>query len=170
MNILPKASMVVDVVKIRTKEAQLLLKTSHAQVYIETQKGGAEINNNPIKLEIYNRYFFDSIGLKSNERQADEMVQESKQAVIESMRRYALDSEIMLQPHNKDAIAQIALQRTHKSIDSMLIFIPENKPEISWSGGEIDISYTPDKVNISWETHQNAEFEYEPYSVEYFHE
>lgn len=170
MNVSSKPSMFVDVVKIKTREARLKSETQFATVDIRTQKGGLKIHNNPIKLEINNRDFFDSIGLKSNEKLADENVQKGKQAVMESITKYAQASKIMETPHNKDAIAQIALQRTSKSIDSMLIFIPKDKPKISWSGGDMDISFTPDKVNITWETHQDPEFEYQPYSIKYYHE
>ena len=160
-------SMFVKPVNIQTQAARLLLDPQPAEINIETQKGGAEIKSDPIKVSIDNRGFFDSIGLKSIQAQAEDVKQRGMEAVSESMRRYAQAGKILSMPRNKNAIAEIALQQTSKSIDSMLIFIPSEKPELYWSGGTVDINYTPDKVNINWEIHQNVDMQYEPYSIEY---
>jgi hypothetical protein len=120
-----------------------------------------------LKLDIDNSEFFDSIGLKSQETQRQDLIHRGKKAVSESIQMYDDEGKILSRPHDKKAIAEIAYQRTNKSIESMLIFIPSERPKLHWSGGDVDISYTPDKVNIDWETHQNTQTQYMPYSVRY---
>lgn len=144
--------------------AQLLIKTTPARMHIETEKRGFEITSYPLQMQVDNSAFFESLGFKSIETQAMENIQYSKNAIIKTMERYAMEKNAMLRP-NGPTLGQLAAQRMHRTIQSALDFIPKSKPKISWTGGYVDVKYNKDIINISWEP-GGVEYEYIPYSVE----
>lgn len=144
-------------------DAQLLIKTTPSETKVETEKNGLEIESHPIKMDIDNKDFFESIGIKSIGKVLDDAAEYGKQAVIKSMQRYADEKNAMLGPDGL-TVAEIAAQRQIKTISSALDFIPDSKPEISWRDGYIDVNYVKDERNVQW-TPPQVEYEYIPYSV-----
>jgi len=163
---LSEISRYISQVNIKTTPAKLLLNPEPAKLEITRDRGGLDIETEPIKLDLDNRAFFDSLGLKSISAFADDNVAKSQKAVLEVMARYAREAEIKATPKCNNAISQIGIMRTQKSIEMMLVFIPEEGPEINWTGGTIDIEYTLDKLNFNW-CIQDLKGTYIPYSVEY---
>lgn len=152
--------------KIHSQDAYQLLHHEPAQLAITREKGGLRIENPPVKLELDNEAFFDALGLQSISSFAAEQTALSKQAVGESMARYARMAEILSTPHNDAAASQIAELYQGKSMEMMLTFIPEAGPVSQWSGGGVDIEYTPDKLHFHWDTGV-VEVTYIPYSVQF---
>lgn len=149
--------------KYEITDAQLLLKTTPSELKVETEKGGLQIEHHPIKMEIDNKDFFESIGIKSISKVLQDAAEYGKQAVIKSMKRYADEKNAMLGADGL-TVAEIAAQRSIKTISSALDFIPDSKPEISWRDGYIDINFVRDDRNVQW-IPPEIEFEYIPYSV-----
>lgn len=143
--------------------AKLLMQSHPARVSIETQKNGLNIENSPVRLEINNRAFFDSMGLKSTERFTQDYVEESRQAGLEATAQIAEEGDALVGPHAM-TIADLIKSRTNNTIETVLAFIPSERPELNWSEPRLDITYTPDKLNISWDT-GGVETEYVPYSL-----
>lgn len=143
--------------------AKLLMQSHPARVSIETEKSGLNIENSPVRLEINNRAFFDSMGLKSNERLSLDFAEESRQAGYEATAQIAQEGDALVGPHAM-TIADIIRSRTNNTIETVLAFIPSEKPELNWSDPRLDITYTPDKLHISWDT-GGVETEYVPYSL-----
>ena len=160
MSIYPKS------IRIETTRAQLLLNTIPAKMEINTEKKGFTMKNNPIKLEIDNRSFFDNMGLKSLEDMAQDNIILGKNAVIGIMQKYAQQKKLMSGP-NKISIGKIQLMRLQRPIQHMMTFIPKEKPSMSWSGGYIDIKYEKDISHITW-TPPKVESEYIPYRIKLF--
>lgn len=157
----------ISQVHIDTKPAKLLLDSEAPQLSIHRQRGGLDIESEPIKLDLDNRAFFDSLGLKSVKSFADEIVAKGKKAIIEGMSECAQEAEILSKPNNHNAISQIAVMETQKSIDLMLVFIPEERPKMNWTGGTLDMEFTPDKLDIDWQI-RDIKGTYIPYSVKYW--
>ena len=153
-------------VNIDSTKAQLLRHSELPSVEINRQKGGLVIDNPPVKLDIDNRAFFDSMGLKGIEALADDLVARGRKAVLEGEARYAQEADILATPNNNDAFSEIAFQRSQKTIETMLAFIPGCPPEMNWSGGELDIEYTPDVLTFDWDT-GGTEGTYIPYKVDF---
>ena len=147
---------------IETTNAKLIMKTTRPSLDVEISKNGLEIENRPIKLKIDNGAFFDSIGLKSIETFTREYVQAGKAAALNSAARCSREAQYL---SDGAALGDLAYMRIEKSIDSMLIFIPEEKPEISWEYGYVNISYKPDEITNHWDT-GGVEVQYIPYSVD----
>ena len=153
-------------INIKSTKARLLQHSEPPRLTISREKGGLEIESNTIKLDIDNRAFFDSMGLKSNKAFAEEITSRGQKVVLESMGDSAEEADIMAEPHNNDAISEIAVMRTRKSIETMLAFIPEYPPECHWTGGDVDIQYTPDRLNFDWQI-KDIQNTYIPYKVEF---
>jgi hypothetical protein len=147
------------------KKAQLLYQTRPAQMDMETEKNGLKIRSSPVRLEIDNRAFFDSLGLKSYRTAAREAAQKGRQAALEATARYAREGSAMLGPDGL-TVSQLAGQRARQRPQSELVFIPE-KPVLSWQPPQLDIEYTPDQTHIQWDT-GDVQFRYQPYEIHYY--
>ena len=146
---------------IETTKAKLLMKTTKTSFDIDVQKNGLQIENHPLKLDIDNRAFFDSLGLKSIDAFAKEYIEAGKQAALKATGRYSKEAEIL---SDGGTICDLAYIRTQKSIESMLFFIPEEKPQLSWEDGYTDIKYEPDEFRYNWDT-GSVDIQYIPFSV-----
>jgi hypothetical protein len=49
----------------------------------------------------------------------------------------------------------------------MMDFIPEEKPSMRWSGGNVDINYEKDITDITW-TPAKVEAKYIPYDINFY--
>jgi hypothetical protein len=145
--------------------AQLLYKSTKAQMQISVKRGGMQMENDPIRMELDNSRFFDSIGIKGLNTSMHEVAQAGKNAALEAAGRYTRQKNAMTGP-DAVSISQIVAQQARKPASTVLAFLPEEKPETSWSGGDVDMQFIKDKVEISWKPH-DIEFTYVPYSVEY---
>lgn len=147
-------------------EAQLLVKKIPAEIKVKTERNGYDMDNHPIKIQIDNTDFFESIGIKSPEKVLEDSAMRGRQAVLRSMARYTEEGNERLGPDGK-TIAEIKAQHSYKTITSTLDFIPKSKPHISWKDGYIDIDFTKDKRHVEW-IPARYEFEYIPYSVKIY--
>jgi len=145
--------------------AQLLYKSSPAQMQVSVKRGGLQIESDPIQLELDNKQFFDSIGIKGIQTHAQEKIRAGKDAAQEMAGRYTMQKNAMMGP-DAVSISQITAQQGQTAAKTVLAFLPEAKPKVSWSGGETNIQFIKDKVEISWQP-PDLEFTYVPYSVDY---
>lgn len=160
---MPRTSLQIN---IESSKAQLLLHFKYPKLQISRERGGLEMESHPIQVDIDNREFYDSMGLKSIRALADDLITKGKKAVRESTTQYVREGNMMAAPNGKDAISQIAVMRTQKSIESVLAFIPQSPPKLYWTGGWVDITHTPDKLQYHWDT-GGVEKTYIPYSVDF---
>lgn len=153
-------------VYIDTKKAQLQQNYEPPAVEVTRDRGSLFIDNPPVECDIDNRAFFNSMGLKSISALADDLIERSKNAVLQSEANACREADILAVPHNDDAFNEIAFQRSQKTIETMLAFIPSSPPQIRWYGGGVRIDYKPDQLNFAWHT-GGVQGTYIPYSVDY---
>lgn len=153
-------------IKIEITRAKLLYDITPLQIKIETDKKGLKIHTEPIKIEIDNRDFFSSLGYKTLDEIAQESVNLGKQAVVKAISKYTQQKNAMFGP-NAMSIGEIKMKQMLKPIQSMMTYIPKDKPKISWSGGDVDIDYEKDDIEISW-IPSKIEFQYIPYDIKYY--
>ncbi len=165
MNVLTPVSMFPKQVKIETVKARVFQETTPPSCTVTRERGGLEMDSKPIRLDLDNRAFFGSIGFKSIDTLARELVAKGKRAVAEGTARYCVEGDL-LATGGSMAIKEIARIRTEKSIDTMLVFIPEHAPEINWKDGYVEIEYTPDRLRFSWQTGE-VNFNYQPFDVRF---
>ncbi|MDD2221465.1 MAG: DUF6470 family protein [Clostridia bacterium] len=160
------SSRFISQVYIDTKKAQLQQHYEPPEVEITRDRGGLVIDNPPAQWDIDNRAFFDSMGLKSISALADDLIERGKKAALQSEADACREADILAEPHNENALNEIAIQRSQKTIETMLAFIPSCPPEINWYGGGVKIDYTPDRLNFAWQT-GGVQGTYIPYRVDY---
>lgn len=150
--------------KYEITKAQLLIKTIPPEIKVKTERNGYEMDGHPIKIQMDNKDFFESIGIKSVDKVLKESAEYGKQAVLKSMARCTKENDALLGPDGM-TMAEVVAQSSYKTISSTLDFIPENRPKISWKDGYTDIKYIKDDRNVEWKPPE-IEFEYVPYSVD----
>ncbi len=145
--------------------AQLIYKRTPPEMQISITHGQMQIENDPLRLELDNKQFFDSINIKSIQSQASDQIQQGKEAALEAAGRYAKEKTAMTGP---DAVtmSQLVAQQGQVPVQMQLAFLPAAKPKTSWSGGDVKVQFTKDKIEITWTPHK-MEFTYVPYSVKY---
>jgi hypothetical protein len=149
-------------------KAQLLMRTIPAQVKVETERNGFRMQSDPIRIQIDNSGFFQSIGIKPVSSVLKESAASAQKAVLAYMCRHTNEKNAKLGPNAK-TIAEIANSRIGHTVWSRLDFIPKEGPCISWEGGGVDIEYEKDERKVDM-TPARIEFEYIPYKVEIFAE
>jgi hypothetical protein len=147
-------------------DAQLIVNKIPAEIKVETKKRGYVMNNHPIKIQINNKSFFESLGIKSTDAVLLDSARKGEEAVFKKMEKYAQEKNAALGPDGM-TVAQLATQRAFPTIQSKLAFIPEQKPEISWKDGYIDVDYVMDERHVEY-TPPKFEFQYIPYSVKIY--
>lgn len=145
--------------------AQLLYKATPAQMQVSVERGGMQIESEPMRMELDNKQFFDSIGIKNIHTRAQDNAQAGKKAALETAGRYTKQKNAMMGPDAMN-ISQIVAQQDKGPVKTVLAFLPEAKPKTTWSGGELNMRFIKDKVEISWKPPE-LEFTYVPYSVDY---
>ncbi|HOK68660.1 MAG TPA: DUF6470 family protein [Bacillota bacterium] len=147
-------------------DAQLIINRIPAEIKVETVKHGYQIKNHPIKIQINNKGFFESLGIKSVDTVLKDAARRGQEAVNTYMKRRGEDKNAYLGPDGT-TVWELAAQRAFPTIESRLSFIPDQKPEISWKDGYVDIEYVPDERHVEY-VPARLEFEYIPYSVKIY--
>jgi hypothetical protein len=124
------------------------------------------MRNHPIKIQIDNKNFFESLGIKSSDSILLEAARKGEEAVYSFMERHTRDKNATLGP-NGITVAEIAAQHAFPTIESKLVFIPDEKPDISWTEGYVDVEYVMDERHVEY-TPARYEFQYIPYSVKIY--
>lgn len=146
--------------------AQLMFTTTPARMEISVDRQGWRVENDRIRLRLNNRRYFDSIGIKSTQSQSRENAARGQQAALEAAGRYSRQKTAMTGP-DRQSIAQVMGElRRPKPPKKVLAFLPEAKPEATWEGGEVNMHFIKDKVQIDYHPAE-TEFTYVPYSVRF---
>ena len=153
-----KVSLTYDI-----QPAKLLYEHTPAQMQVSVTRGGFSMESEPVRMELDNRQFFDSIGIKSLQTQAKETIQRGKEAAQNTAGRYTRQKNAMTGPDAVN-ISQIVAVGERAPVKTKLAFLPEAKPEVTFSGGKVHMEFLRDKVEISWKPYE-LEFTYIPYSV-----
>lgn len=165
MSMLMPVSMRPPIVTIRDTPAQLLQETVDTQCLVSRDRGGFDMESKPIRLELDNRDFFDDIGLKSIGTLAGDLVARGKKAVADSTARYCKEGKLLVEG-GQAGFREMVRLRTKVDIDTMLDFIPEHGPEMSWADGTLEIDFTPDQLRFNWQIGR-VDFTYIPFDVDF---
>ncbi len=145
--------------------AKLMYKSTPAQMQISVTRGGMQMDSETLRMDLDNKQFFDSIGIRGIQSQAQENIHLGKEAALEAAGRYTRQKNAMMGPDAVN-ISQIIAQQGHAPVKTELDFLPSAKPKTSWSGGDLNMRIIKDKVEISWKPYE-LEFTYVPYSIDY---
>lgn len=152
-----KIELVVD-------HAQLKYKSDPPTVQVSREKGGAQINSEPIKVQIDSFEMRQSIGLKSISRVIREASSKGIAAAKQATADYCRMGNNYANAHSVP-IGKFIAARNNSIPQTGLGFLPEARPEISWSGGTVEMKFQSDKLNMDWNVSNNLNFEYTPGKV-----
>lgn len=154
-------------IQMKVTNARLEYARGTAQMEISRGKGGLQIRSNPIKVNIDTFEARNSI-TPTTMRSIEQGAQRGHQAAYEATAVLAREGRMMMEAKiNEDVIPQLARQDTMGQMANVNIqFLPEVGPDISWTGGEINIRYEMDKLNFDWRMEQ-MQFTFTPGDIEF---
>ena len=153
-------------VEIIVHRARLDYNTELPKVEVSRNKGGLKMKADPIKINLDNSRMFDSIGLKSIDTVAREFSQKSIKIGYQAIANIVQEGN-QLSDAQHYTPAMLAGQKSQRSIETILSFLPKEGPDISWTGGTLSINYQADDLDFDWEAASRAAFEFVPGSVEF---
>lgn len=147
---------------IESEKAQLLLDCEPATLDLDVRRGGYQIKSTRASIEIDNRAFFDSIGLKGIASFAKDYVQAAYSSALKAAAA-ANDGKTAIE--NGASIGDLAFMRVTRSIDMVLVGVLPEKPVITCDKAQLDVRYIGDELGFNWDT-GGVSTRYVPYSVD----
>ncbi len=154
-------------IQMKVTDAQLEYHRGIAQMEIRRDKGGLQIQSQPIKVRMDTFEARSSITpttIQSIQQQA----QRGKQGAYHATAVLAQQGRMMMEAKmDQNVIGEIARQETMPEMKQVsLDFLPSTGPNISWEGGDISIRYEMDKLNFDWRIQKNS-FTFIPGDIEF---
>lgn len=148
-------------------DAKLNYNNHRPSADVKRERGGFRMESNPIKMKIDSQRMRDSIGLKMPDTLMRDYMEAGRRAIHEATVTRVREGNLLMDglrhsPASIQASKNPNLDRPEVVTD----FLPKAPPEISWEGGTIDISYTPDRLNYNWNVQPKQSFDYVPGEVD----
>lgn len=135
---------------VNTTNARVDIQAPQPKVEIHRTPGGYEMQSTPLQIKIDQSACFSSLGAKNVFDSTYDFAMEGKRAAMEVTARYAQEGNRMMEDRSGAAYSNIIQNRLAKSTDTIMNFLPNVRPEISYEGGGTQINYTKDQVNADW--------------------
>ena len=136
-----------------------LNKPAKAQAHPTREQGGLEMKSEQIKMQMNSYNCRKYYGFKNNVDLSKDYAQKGKEGQQKGVSRIVSEGNQMANAFvngNDKIISQLAFQNfSGKTVETIMAFIPGEKPDISWKGGNLDISYKPEKLRANWEIEKN---------------
>ncbi len=167
-------------ITITTVPISIELKTSHAQLKnnsgkqsmgvpklsMKYNKGGYKIESEPIKVNIDSYESMKSAGIMSPLDTTFDAKDKGIRIAYQAAARYADEGDTLANIHpSANPIPALAKNYFNRDIETMLSFIPSQKPNITWDKGMLNIQYDMDEYDIDWEKARPS-FEFIPPTIE----
>lgn len=154
-------------IQMKVTNARLEYARGTAQMEISRDRGGLQIKSQPIKVNIDTFEARNSI-VPTTMRSISQGAQKGMQAAYQATAVLAQEGRMMMEAKiDEDVIPELARQATARPPANLNIhFLPEVGPDISWTGGEMNIRYEMDKLNFDWRMEQ-MEFTFVPGDIEF---
>lgn len=146
--------------------AQLEYSRTKTQMRVNVERAPIEIERQPLKMELDNQAFYESLGYKGLATQARERIADARRTIQQIVGDISREAGMKLGPNamNEGQISQQKMTAPPPEPD--LVFIPE-PVKIHFSGGTVSFRVPREKVNIDWVPHR-MDFRYTPRSVQYY--
>ncbi|MEA5067983.1 MAG: DUF6470 family protein [Christensenellaceae bacterium] len=150
----------------RLTPARLEYSHTPTQMRVNVDRAPVEIERQPLKMELDNQAFYESLGIKGLATQARERIADARQTIQRIVGDISCTITMKLGPNamNEGEISQQKMTAPPPEPD--LVFIPE-PVKIHFSGGTVSFRAPREKVNIDWVPHR-MDFRYSPRSVQYY--
>ena len=153
-------------IEIVVNKARLEQTTQMPKVQVTRERGGLQIHAEPIKINIDNTKMRKSIGIKNVDSLVKDFANDGIKICYQGIAKIVENGNQMISPQ-KISPAQLAAKQNQRSIETVMSFLPQYGPDISWSGGTLSISYQADELNFDWNVSTRPQFEFIPGSIEF---
>ncbi len=160
--------MISQLISIHTTSAKVDYNTVPAKLDYHNQlpecdvqrvKGGLECERVPLKIQMDSTEVRNSIGLKSIVTLSDEFAQQGN-ADCQQGTSDIVEIGNMLADPNGMSVGDYYMASRSETADVNIDFIPPEHTKVWFEGGDLNMNYTPDTLNLSWDTHRKGEYEY----------
>lgn len=154
-------------IQMKVTNAHLEYARGTAQMEVSRDKGGLQIRSQPIKVNIDTFEARNSI-VPTTARSIQQSAQQGVQAAYQATSVLAQEGRMMMEAKvDGEVIPQLARQSSLPPMANTNIqFLPSASPELSWTGGEMNIRYEMDKLNFDWRMEQ-MQFTFVPGDIEF---
>ena len=144
----------------RSTPARLEIQQSRASLEITRERNGLSIRSNPIRVRINSEAARASAGLKNMTRLVRDHASAARSIAMSGIQRIVEEGNQMADIHvSGKVIANVAASNMTVMAETALTFMPSERPEISYAGGDIEIRFVPDKLHFSWNINKvNTQF------------
>ncbi len=152
-------------VEIVINNAKISYDSKLPKVEISRKAGGLQMKAEPMKIKIDTFEMRQSIGMKSNSTLTKEFANEGIKVSYQAIARIAEEGDSLASPKGM-SVSEIAASRIHRSIETVMDFLPKEGPDISWDGGKLSIHYQMDEIEADWDIGAITNFEFVPGKIE----
>ena len=154
-------------IQMKVTNAHLEYARGTAQMEVSRDKGGLQIRSQPIKVNIDTFEARSSI-VPTTPQSIQQSAQRGVQAAYQATSVLAQEGRMMMEAKvDGEVIPQLARQSSLPPMANTNIqFLPSASPELSWTGGEMNIRYEMDKLNFDWRMEQ-MQFTFVPGDIEF---
>lgn len=154
-------------IQMKVTNARLEYARGTAQMEVSRDKGGLQIRSQPIKVNI-DTFEARSSVVPTTAQSIQQGAQRGIQAAYEATGVLTQEGRMMMEAKiDGNVIPQLARQATMPApADVNIEFLPSVGPDISWTGGELNIRYEMDKLNFDWRMEQ-MQFTFVPGDIEF---
>ena len=154
-------------IEMKVSNAHLEYARGTAQMEVSRDKGGLSIRSQPIRVNIDTFEARSSI-VPTTTQSIQQQAQRGVQGAYQATSVLAQEGRMMMEARiDQDVIPQLARQQTMGEPNNVNIdFLPSAAPDISWTGGEMNIRYEMDKLNFDWRLNQ-MNFTFVPGDIEF---
>lgn len=153
-------------VEITVNRARLDYNNHLPKVKVTRDRGGLQIEAEPIKLHLDGQRMRDSLNMKKSADVTKDFADKGMKVSYQAIATIVQDGNKLVSPQGISP-AEIASQKVQRSIETILEFLPKEGPEMSWTGGTLKVNYQADKMNFDWDLKQQAAFNFVPGSIEF---
>jgi hypothetical protein len=146
-------------------KARLEYSKSKTELLTTREKGGLEIENRPIKVQL-DTYDARNSVCPTTMESVRQSAREGMQAAQEATAAYAEESAMLLDPNISNPLGQIISQRSQMPTGEFgLTFLPNIGPDIEWSDPDLSMQYQMDRLSFDFKI-ANGDFEFIPGDVQ----
>lgn len=154
-------------IEVNITRAELKQESTAPKVHIDKQPGGMQIKAEPIKVQIDNTAARESLGYghKNIDTFARDEAQKGVKIAYQAIANIVNEGDALC---NFEATpASIAASKATRTLESVMDFLPKESPDISWTGGTLNINYKADSLSMDWDASMRPKAEFVPGSIEF---
>ncbi len=163
----------MQLIRIKTTPIEYQIKVQKAELKMDPKLPKSEYQRTPAKMEIRQKNISmrmdstamrESLGIKTSETAARDRDADGAVAIKRATEEYVQIGNEMAKAYKGASIPDIMYNKLFQQPTTHQVFLPSVGPQISWDPAQLDLNYTPAKMDYKWDVGK-AQFEYVPGSI-----